>query len=50
MRQIDLVNFTKNIALLGSSIMFLAIPRPWPYSVERRQRLPVRAPYRRRPA
>ena len=43
MRQIDLVNFTKNIALLGSSLMFLAIPRPWPYSVERRLRLPVRA-------
>ena len=43
-RQTDLVNFSKNIALLGSSLMFLAVPRPWPYSVERRLRLPVRAP------
>jgi uncharacterized membrane protein YphA (DoxX/SURF4 family) len=43
-RQADLINFTKNIALLGSSLMFLAVPRPWPYSVERRLRLPVRAP------
>ncbi len=33
-----------NIGLLGSSLMFLAVPRPWPYSVERRLRLPVRAP------
>jgi len=43
-RQSDMINFTKNIALLGSSLMFLAVPRPWPYSVERRMRLPVRAP------
>jgi hypothetical protein len=26
------VNFLKNLALLGSTLMFLAIPRPWPYS------------------
>jgi putative oxidoreductase len=43
MRQMDIVNFSKNIGLLGSSLMFLAIPRPWPYSVERRVRIPVRA-------
>jgi uncharacterized membrane protein YphA (DoxX/SURF4 family) len=43
-RQADIVNFGKNIALLGSGLMFLAVPRPWPYSVERRLRLPVRAP------
>jgi uncharacterized membrane protein YphA (DoxX/SURF4 family) len=43
-RQSDVVNFSKNVALLGSSLMFLAVPRPWPYSVERRWRLPVRAP------
>jgi putative oxidoreductase len=41
-RQADLINFTKNLALLGSSLMFMAIPRPWPYSVERRARLPRR--------
>ena len=44
MRQADIVNFTKNIGLLGSTLMFLAVPRPWPYSVERRLHLPVRAP------
>lgn len=27
------VNFSKNIALLGSLLMFLAIPRPWPMSL-----------------
>jgi uncharacterized membrane protein YphA (DoxX/SURF4 family) len=43
-RQTDIINFTKNFALLGSSLMFLAVPRPWPYSVERRWRVPVRAP------
>jgi putative oxidoreductase len=32
-RMVDLINFTKNFALLGSSLMFLAIPEPWPYSV-----------------
>ena len=43
-RQANIIHFTKNIGLLGSSLMFLAVPRPWPYSVERRLRLPVRAP------
>ena len=43
-RQANIIHFSKNIALLGSSLMFLAVPRPWPYSVERRLRLPVRAP------
>ena len=43
-RQMDIINFSKNVGLLGSSLMFLAIPRPWPYSLERRARLPVRAP------
>jgi len=42
-RMNDFINFTKNWALLGSSLMFLAVPRPWPYSLERRLRLPVRA-------
>jgi uncharacterized membrane protein YphA (DoxX/SURF4 family) len=37
------VNFTKNIALLGTSIMLLAVPRPWPLSLEGRWRLPIRA-------
>lgn len=42
-RQANLINFTKNVALLGSSLMFLAVPRPWPYSVERRAHFPIRA-------
>jgi uncharacterized membrane protein YphA (DoxX/SURF4 family) len=29
----EMVNFTKNTALLGSSLMFLAIPQPWPFSL-----------------
>jgi uncharacterized membrane protein YphA (DoxX/SURF4 family) len=43
LRQIDQVNFAKNLALLGSSLMFLGVPRPWPLSLERRLHLPVRA-------
>jgi len=44
MRQMDIINFGKNVALLGSSLMFLAIPRPWAYSVEQHMHLPIRAP------
>ncbi len=29
----EMVNFTKNMALIGCALMFLAIPQPWPYSV-----------------
>ncbi len=29
----EMVNFLKNLALLGSSLMFLAIPQPWPFSL-----------------
>ena len=29
----EMVNFTKNVALIGATLMFLAIPQPWPYSV-----------------
>jgi putative oxidoreductase len=32
-RMSNMINFTKNMALLGSSLMFLGIPEPWPYSV-----------------
>ena len=42
-RQAQMVNFTKNFALMAASLMFLAIPRPWPYSVEElgaRKRVP----------
>lgn len=33
MRIIEMVDFMKNLALMGSSLMFLAIPQPWPYSL-----------------
>jgi putative oxidoreductase len=41
-RMIDMINFTKNMALLGSSLMFLAIPEPWPYSLGARMRTRLR--------
>jgi putative oxidoreductase len=37
-RVAEMVNFTKNLALLGSVLMFLAIPEPWPYSARARIR------------
>ncbi len=33
MQIMQMVNFLKNLALLGSALMFLAIPQPWPKSV-----------------
>jgi uncharacterized membrane protein YphA (DoxX/SURF4 family) len=44
-RMAETINFTKNMALTGASLMFLAIPRPWPYSLESarsRRRTPPR--------
>lgn len=32
MKMAEMVNFTKNMALLGAALMILAIPTPWPYS------------------
>lgn len=29
----EMANFTKNMGLLGSALMFLAIPLPWPLSL-----------------
>jgi putative oxidoreductase len=34
----DMGHFAKNMALFGASLMMLAVPRPWPYSVEQRRR------------
>jgi uncharacterized membrane protein YphA (DoxX/SURF4 family) len=36
LRMADMINFTKNMGLLGSALMFLGVPEPWPYSVGRR--------------
>ncbi len=33
MKMVDMINFTKNMALVGVALMFLAIPRPWPLSI-----------------
>ena len=32
-KQGEMVNFMKNVALLGATLMLLAIPQPWAYSV-----------------
>ena len=32
-RQLDVTNFKKNIALLGAAWMLLLIPQPWPLSL-----------------
>jgi uncharacterized membrane protein YphA (DoxX/SURF4 family) len=33
MKQNDMINFTKNMALVGALLMFLLLPRPWPMSL-----------------
>ncbi len=36
MRQIDMINFQKNLALVGALLMLLLLPHPWPMSVAMR--------------
>ena len=33
LKQTDIINFTKNMALIGALLMFLLLPRPWPMSL-----------------
>src|SRR5438552_13524392 len=33
MQMQQMIHFTKNFALMGSALMFLAIPQPWRYSL-----------------
>jgi len=33
MKQIDMINFMKNMALIGALLMFLLLPHPWPMSL-----------------
>jgi uncharacterized membrane protein YphA (DoxX/SURF4 family) len=33
-RTVDFVNFTKNMALIGATLMLTAVPRPWPISID----------------
>jgi putative oxidoreductase len=32
-RQIEMINFTKNMALVGALVMLLLLPQPWPMSL-----------------
>ena len=34
MKMIELINFTKNMALMGSALLFLMIPQPWPMGLK----------------
>jgi putative oxidoreductase len=47
-RQNDMINFTKNIALMGGALALAAVEEPWPASVSRKRKgirniLPFRA-------
>jgi uncharacterized membrane protein YphA (DoxX/SURF4 family) len=33
MRMAEMVNFTKNLALVGGALLLLSIPQPWPASL-----------------
>ncbi len=33
MKQVDMINFHKNLALVGALLMLLLIPQPWPISL-----------------
>jgi hypothetical protein len=35
----EMVNFTKNLALLGGALAMLGVEQPWPYNLERRRRV-----------
>ena len=35
----EMVNFTKNVALLGATLMLVAVPEPWPVGVAARRRV-----------
>ena len=35
-RMADMINFTKNFALMGSVLMLAAVPEPWPVSIDGR--------------
>jgi len=37
----EMVNFTKNLALLGATVMLVGVPQPWPMSVSSRRPVAV---------
>lgn len=34
----EMINFTKNMALMGSALIFLGIPEPWEFSLAKRSK------------
>jgi putative oxidoreductase len=38
-RMMEMGQFFKNMAMLGASLMMLALPVPWPYSLDARRRI-----------
>jgi len=40
-KAMDMVNFAKNMALMGSALMFLMIKKPWPYSLKGKKSIPI---------
>jgi hypothetical protein len=47
-RALQMGNFLKNAALLGSAFALMAIPVPWPYSLAAGARSPRSATFHRR--
>ncbi len=37
MKRADMINFLKNMAIMGGLLMLLAIPQPWPFSLASRE-------------
>ncbi len=37
MRMMQMIHFLKNMGLVSSALMFLAIPEPWPYSLGKKK-------------
>jgi putative oxidoreductase len=33
MKMMEMIQFMKDIALMGSALLLLAVPQPWPYSL-----------------
>jgi uncharacterized membrane protein YphA (DoxX/SURF4 family) len=40
-RQADMINFTKNMALLGAALALFGLEEPWPASVDRQKATPL---------
>lgn len=36
-KMMEMINFSKNLALMGSALMFLKIEKPWPFSLSGRK-------------